>query len=278
VLLPWHRAARLEPGPDGLVPLATWERELEARDVSLVVLTQVSNVTGARADVPAVVDLARRVGAAVAVDAAQSAPHEPIDVGRLGCDFVAFSGHKLGGPTGIGVLYGRAEALAELDWYVRGGQTVEEVHRDRLVAKPPPWRFEAGTPPLEAAVGLSAAMDFLDALSLRVVADHHRRLVELALSRLGAVVPQARIVGPTDRRRGPVAFFIPGFSPHTIARALSDGYGICVRSGFHCAQPLHEALGVPATLRASFFVYTTAEEIERFVAGVAEIVSLHRFA
>lgn len=276
-LLPWPGdATRLPPRPDGTLDTDALGRELARGDVALVSLSHCSNVTGAMIDAATVAKAVHDAGAAFALDGAQSIPHQEIDVREMDCDFLAFSGHKMCGPTGIGVLYGKAGLLAELDWYLKGGATVEQVHVDSAMPKPPPWKFEAGTPPIEAAGGLAVAMEYLAAAGMRTIAAHQHALVQYTLRRIRECVPQSEFLGPTDEQRtGPVSIHIPGLSPHTIARGLSDGYGICVRSGYHCCQPLHEYLSLPPTLRAAPYLYNTKEDIDQFAVALAEIVSLH---
>ena len=278
-LLPWDDdAIRLRPTAEGGLDLPALERALAAGGVSIVSLSHLSNVTGLPVDAAEVARLAHRAGAIFVLDAAQSVPHRPVDVRRIGCDFLAFSGHKLGSPAGIGVLYGRAERLAEVEWHLRGGSTVERVEGGgtSVVPRPIPWRLEAGTPAIEAAIGLGAAIDFLEEIGLDRIAEHEKSLIRLALRRIGEALPSIGMLGPRDdRREGPISLVLAGLSPHVIARSLSDGHGICVRSGFHCAQPLHESLNSPATLRASFALYNIEGEVESFVDALAELAGLH---
>jgi cysteine desulfurase/selenocysteine lyase len=276
-LLPWGRdgVTRLPPGPDGAPDSAAILRELARGGVSVVTVSQVSNVTGARADVVGLARAARAEGAALVVDAAQSAPHLPLDVQELGCDFLAFSGHKLGSPAGVGVLYGRAERLAELDWYLHGGGTVEEVAGGVPKARQAPWRFEAGTPAIEAVVGFGAALDYLQGIGLERVEAHCRELYELARRRLRAVAGLSFLGGPDagEGRTGPLAFTLAGTLSHMLARTLSDVSGICVRSGYHCAQPLHEHFRSPPSVRLSFYLYNQPWEIDLFVEALERIRS-----
>jgi cysteine desulfurase/selenocysteine lyase len=209
------------------------------------------------------------------LDAAQSVPHAPIDVLNLDCDFLVFSGHKVCGPSGIGVLYGKAERLAELSWYLHGGGTVEQVTHGTPGPRQAPWRFEAGTPAIEAAVGLGAAIDYLLAIGLENVEGHVRLLHDHARGRLVGL-PGARLLGPevpADGHAGPVSFTLADIPAHLLARALSDSHGICVRSGYHCAQPLHEHLGFPPTLRISFALYNQPREIDLCFEALAQILS-----
>jgi cysteine desulfurase/selenocysteine lyase len=273
-LLPWGRdgVTFLPPKPDGGLDQAALQRELARGGIGVVAVGHVNNVTGARADLPALAAAAHAAGAVLVVDAAQSAPHLALDVCELDCDFLAFSGHKLGGPTGVGVLYGRADRLAELDWHLRGGGTVEEVAGGVPKARQAPWRFEAGTPAIEAAVGLGAAVDYLQALGLEAVEAHCRCLDRQARERL-RTTNGVRVLGDGGAgRTGPVAFTAAGALAHMVARALSDSAGICIRSGYHCAQPLHEHFRSSPSLRVSFSVYNQPWEIDRFIEGLDRIL------
>lgn len=276
-ILPWQGdVRRMTPAKDGRFDLEKLQAELARGDVRLVSISHVSNVLGIANDIRAVADMCHEQNAILAVDAAQSAPHEPIDVYDLDCDFLAFSGHKLGAPTGVGVLYGKAEHLDRIDWHLRGGATVEEVHADEVVPKDSPWRFEAGTPAIESVVGLAAAIEFLESIGMENIQQHQVDLADYAMEQIRQRLPRVQILGPLDETRcGPVSFVQREVSPHLIARGLSDGYGICARSGFHCAQPLHEFLGVPASLRLSFYVYNTTSEIERTIDAIEKLFSVN---
>ena len=275
-LLPWGRqnVTHLPPGPDGAPDHAAILRELARGGVSIVTVSHVSNVTGAQTDVANVAKAAHAAGAVLVVDAAQSTPHAPLDVLELDCDFLAFSGHKMGGPSGVGVLYGKAERLAEIDGYLRGGGTVEEVVSGMPKAKQAPWRFEAGTPAIEAVVGLGAAVDYLQAIGLEGVEVHGRLLHRLARKRLQAL-PGIRILGEDGAAKaliGPLSFTVVGVLSHMIARAMSDAWGICVRSGYHCAQPLHEHFQAPPSVRLSFSLYNQPEELDLFFEALDQIL------
>ena len=202
------------------------------------------------------------------VDGAQSVPHMPIDVQDLDCDFLAFSGHKMCGPTGIGVLYGKRELLQTMEPYQSGGEMIKEVHLYEATFKDPPFKFEAGTTDIAGAIGLGAAADYLTKLGLRNVRDHDRGITKYALEALGRV-KDLKIYGPTDAetRGGVVSFNLADVHAHDMASMLDED-GIAVRSGHHCAQPLMERLGVAATTRASFYLYNTEEEIDRLVGSV----------
>ena len=236
-LLPWgHEGVkRVPPRPDGSLDEEAFLRELGRGGVAVVAASHVSNVTGARLDARRLADAAHAAGAIFVLDAAQSAPHLPIDVQELDCDFLAFSSHKMCGPGGVGVLYGKADRLAELDWHLHGGGTVEQIRHGHPVAKQPPWRFEAGTPALEAVAGFGAAVDYLEEIGLGEVERHSRLLYARAESRLRDL-PGARVLGPPGPpggRAGPLSFAVVGTPSHVLARALSDRFGIL------------RALGVP---------------------------------
>jgi cysteine desulfurase/selenocysteine lyase len=276
-LLPWggEGVTRIPPRPDGTADLERLLHELARGGAALVAVSHVSNVAGGRTDVRRLAEAAHAAGAVLVLDAAQSVPHLPTDVLELDCDFLAFSGHKLCGPSGVGVLYGKAERLAELDWHFQGGGTVEQVVQGVPQPRQAPWRFEAGTPAIEAVIGLGAAVDYLQEIGLENVEAHVRTLYALARARL-KLVRGARVVGPEavgDGHAGPLSFTVAGVPAHLIARALSDGHGICVRSGYHCAQPLHEHLGVPPTVRLSFYLYNTPEEVDLVFAALAQVLA-----
>jgi cysteine desulfurase/selenocysteine lyase len=278
-LLPWGNAEgvlRVPPRADGCPDLDGLLRELGRGGVALVTASHVSNVVGGRLDVRRLADATHAAGAVLVLDAAQSVPHLATDVLELDCDFLAFSGHKLGGPAGAGALYGKAERLAQLDWYLHGGGTVEQVVQGVPVPRQAPWRLEAGTPALEAVVGMGAAIDFLQDIGLENIEAHVCALYQYARARL-AGIRGARLIGqplsPVAGHAGPLSFTVPDVPAHLIARALSDGHGICVRSGYHCAQPLHEHLGSPPTVRISFYLYNQPWEIDRFFEVLAQILA-----
>jgi len=234
----------------------------------VVSLTWVSNMLGT---VNPVSDIARRaheVGALVVVDASQAVPQLPVDVSTLGADFVAFTGHKMVGPTGIGVLWGRRELLAQLPPFLGGGEMIETVTLQRSTYAPPPARFEAGTPPIAQAVGLGAAVDYLNGLGMAAVAAHERAITAYALGRL-TEVGGLRVLGPTEPvdRGGAVSFELAGIHPHDVAQVL-DSRGVAVRAGHHCAKPAHARLGVQSSTRASFYLYTLPDEVDALVDGL----------
>ena len=236
--------------------------------VKVVALTGMSNVLGTMPPVAEIAALAHERGAIVIVDAAQLVPHTPVDVQTLGADFVVFSGHKMLGPTGIGVLWGRMDRFEEMEPLEGGGEMIDDVQLESSTWAPIPHRFEAGTPPFVEAVGLAAAMDYLDAIGMETVAAHDEELTAYALARL-AEIGGLRIFGPTDtkQRGGVVSFTMEGIHPHDIATIL-DGDGIAIRAGHHCARPLARALGAPATARASFYVYNRPGDVDSLVDGL----------
>ena len=204
------------------------------------------------------------------VDAAQSIGHLPVDVRAMGCDFLAFSGHKMCGPTGIGVLYGRAELLAAMPPYRGGGSMISSVDWQESKWAPSPARFEAGTPNIADAIGLAAAMDYLDALGREAIARHDEELATLAFARLRDEVPGIRLLGPADHRSGVISFALPGAHAHDVV-TLADREGIALRGGHHCNQPLMRKLGLNSTSRASFYFYNTPAEIDHLVAALQKI-------
>ena len=235
----------------------------------VVALAHVSNALGTVNPVRRVADLAHQVGAVVVLDAAQSVPHTRVDVRALGCDFLACSGHKMLGPTGIGVLYGRRELLESMPPYQSGGGMIERVTAAATTFAPPPGRFEAGTPPIAQAIGLAAAVDYLDDLGWAAVEAHERQLVQLAHDQLAAA-PGVRLVGEPRQRMAVVSFSMDGAHPHDVATIL-DQEGIAVRAGHHCAQPLMDHFGLTGTVRASFSFYNLPDEVQALVRGIARV-------
>jgi cysteine desulfurase/selenocysteine lyase len=279
-LIPWQMACRdhgavlraIPVGGEGYLDLDAFARLLSPR-TRVVALAHASNVLGTVNPVAWIAEQARRVGALVLADGAQSVPHLPVDVQALGVDFFAFSGHKMLGPTGIGVLYGRREVLERLEPAWGGGEMIKEVWIDRAQWNDLPWRFEPGTPPIAGAVGLHAAIEYLGKLGMAEVAAHEQALTAQCLDAL-APIPGVTLYGPRnpEMKGALVAFNVEGIHPHDGA-ALLDQHGIAVRAGHHCAQPLMKRLGVAGTLRASFSVHTTAAEIARLAEAVAALRS-----
>ncbi|MEM0357307.1 MAG: cysteine desulfurase [Candidatus Bathyarchaeia archaeon] len=252
-------------------------KEFLTPKVKLVCITHVSNVTGVINDVKTIAKLAHENGALVLVDGAQSVPHMPVNVQDLDCDFLAFSGHKMLGPTGIGVLYGKREILEKMEPFHGGGEMIREVsfnhetRRCKISWNELPWKFEAGTPDVCGAVGLTAAIRYLKALGMDNVKTHECDLTEYALKRLKECL-KVTVYGPYDAslKCGIIPFNVEGFNSHDVALLL-DSYGIMIRSGFHCAQPLHQKLRISSSARASFYIYNTREEVDRFVEALKEI-------
>ncbi len=276
-LIPWQELARRTGATlrwygvtdDGGVDLDSLE--LDER-VKVVAFTHQSNVTGIGAPVAELVRRARAVGALTVLDACQSVPHQPVDFGSLGVDFAAFSGHKMLGPTGIGCLYGRAEVLSELPPFLTGGSMIETVTMDSATYAEPPQRFEAGTQMISQVVGLAAAARYLGRIGMAAVQAHEHRLVAATLDGL-ADIPGVRVIGPDDpaRRTSPVAFVVAGVHAHDVGQVLDDD-GVAVRVGHHCAAPLHRRFGLAATVRASFAVYNTLDEVDRLISGVRRAI------
>ncbi|MFG1530614.1 MAG: SufS family cysteine desulfurase [Thermoplasmata archaeon] len=282
-IVPWHRLREIrgidlqfvEITDDGRLRSDDWDRLLD-QPTRVVAVTQASNVLGTVNPIREIAEKAHERGALVVVDAAQSAPHLPIDVSRLGADFVAFSGHKMLGPMGIGVLWGRAELLRSLPPYMGGGEMIREVHQQSVSFADPPARFEAGTPNVAGAVGLDAALSYLEQLGWESIADHERALYQQARRELAERLGESiHIFGPDipEHRLGLLSFALEGVHPHDIA-SLLDADGIAVRAGHHCAQPLMERLRVPALARASPYIYTTPDEIHAFVESLVRIRTL----
>jgi len=252
---------------DGRLDLGALD-ELVNEHTSVVSLTWVSNALGTVNPLAPIIERAHEVGALVVVDASQAVPQLPVDLGSLGADFVAFTGHKMVGPTGIGVLWGRYDLLAELPPFLGGGEMIATVSMERSTYAAPPSRFEAGTPPIAQAVGLGAAVDYLESMGMKAVAEHERAITAYALERLQEV-GGLRIVGPTEAvdRGGAISFELAGVHPHDISQLL-DSQGIAVRAGHHCAKPVHARFGVQSTARASFYLYTTTAEVDALVEGL----------
>jgi cysteine desulfurase/selenocysteine lyase len=236
----------------------------------VVSLTQVSNALGTVNPIEELAALARARGALVVVDAAQSVPHMPLDVQRLGADFLAFSGHKMYGPTGIGVLWGRPERLEQMGPWQGGGSMIRSVSFDKTSYAEPPARFEAGTPNIAGAVGLGAAVDYLQALGMEAVESHERALLDYAVDGLSAL-PGVRLIGTPRRRAGAISFVTDGVHPHDLGTFL-DREGVAVRVGHHCAQPVMAHYGVPATTRASFAVHNSTDDADALIAGVRRVL------
>jgi cysteine desulfurase/selenocysteine lyase len=276
-IVPWQQlaervGAEIDWAPvdgDGLLDMEALAGLLE-RGPKLVAVAHVSNVLGTENPLAEIARLAHEAGALVLADGAQSAPKLPLDMATLGVDFYAVTGHKLYGPTGIGALWGRLDLLREMPPFMGGGSMIRKVTRDGTTYADPPARFEAGTPAITQAIGMASALRWLDALDMIAVREHERQIADYALGRLGEV-PALRVFGPPrgPDRLGPVSFELEGVHAHDVSEIL-DRHGVAVRAGHHCAQILMDRLGVPATARASFGVYTTPEEIDRLVDGLLD--------
>ena len=274
-LVPWQQLCErtgatlrwLAVTPDGRLDLDHLDDMITGR-TKIVAVTHQSNVTGTIPPVAEIARAAHEKGALVLADAAQSVPHQPVDVAALGVDFLAFSGHKMLGPYGIGVLFGRAELLEAMPPFLTGGSMIEVVRMEGSTFLPPPQRFEPGVPAVAEAAGLAAAVDYLSGLGLGNVAAHEESLTAHALDALREI-NGVRILGPdtTKDRGGAVAFEVDGVHPHDVGQVL-DELGIAVRTGHHCAWPLHRALGVQASTRASFYVYNTHAEVDALADGI----------
>jgi cysteine desulfurase / selenocysteine lyase len=278
-IVPWQLlcesvGARLVVAPidrNGELLFEEYERRLNAR-TRIVAVIHTSNALGTILPLARMVKVAHAHGALVAVDGAQTAPHRPIDVQALGCDFYAFSGHKAFGPTGIGVLWGRRELLAEMPPYQGGGEMIRTVTFEKSTYADPPARFEAGTPHIAGAIGLGAALEYFMALDPAAVEAHEGRLLAAAHERLGAV-PGLRVIGTARDKVSVVSFVLDGVHAHDVGTVV-DRQGIAVRTGHHCAQPVMDFFGVPATTRASFAFYNTLEEVERLAAALDQVREL----
>ncbi|NWG06728.1 MAG: cysteine desulfurase [Chloroflexi bacterium] len=279
-LVPWHmlqaeRGIELDFIPvteTGLLDLDAYQTLL-ARSPKLVSFTHMSNVLGTINPAAEIIRMAHEAGAVTLVDAAQSVPHLAVDVQALDADFLAFSAHKMCGPTGIGALYGKAELLESMPPFLGGGDMIKEVKLRSFRANSLPHKFEAGTPAIAEAVGFGAAVDYLASVGMDNVTAHEQDITEYALERLEEI-PGVKVFGPSAQHKGGVAAFtLEGVHPHDVAQIL-DKDGIAVRAGHHCAQPLHEKFGIPATSRASFYLYNTKEEVDLLVNGIYKVKEL----
>lgn len=251
--------------PDGDLDLAAFEKLLSPR-TKIVAVAHASNVLGTVLPIKRIAELAHAVGAIVVIDGAQAAPHLVVDVQALGCDFYVASGHKLYGPNGVGLLYGRRELLEQMPPYEGGGGMIERVTFEKVTYAPIPARFEAGTPPVAEVIGLGAALEWLMGLDRSALAAHEHELLQAATTRLQGI-PGVTVHGNTPGKVSVLAFTMDGIHPHDIGTVL-DRHGVAVRAGHHCAQPLMRHLGVPATARAAFAAYSTREEVDLLADGI----------
>jgi len=273
--VPWMQLAKekgvvvkfIPVAPDGTLDVAKLDELLTPR-TKLVCFAQVSNVLGTITDPGPIIQKAHAAGAKVVVDGSQAAPHMRVNMRDMDCDFFVFSGHKMLGPTGIGVLYAKAELLEAMPPFLTGGDMISYVGFDEIRWNDVPLKFEAGTPAFVEAIGLDAAVDYLSALNMDAVRDHEREMTAYALERM-AEVPGAKIIGPTDAdiRGGVVTFTLDKIHPHDLA-SLLDLEGVAIRAGHHCAQPLHQRLGLNATARASFYVYSETREVDALIEAI----------
>ncbi len=278
-IVPWQLVCeatgakiRVIPMDDsGELQLEEYEKLLGPR-TKLVAITHVSNALGTVNPVEKIVAAAKAVGARVLVDGAQAVPHLPVNVQALGCDFYAFSGHKLFGPTGVGVLWGRAELLDAMPPYQGGGEMIRTVTFERSTWNHIPHKFEAGTPPIAEVIGLGAAIEYVEQVGREAISQHEHSLLARAIQELSAI-PGVRIVGTAKHKAAVVSFVLDGIHPHDVGTIL-DREGIAIRAGHHCAQPLMQRLGLTATARASFAMYNTVEEADALVAGVAKVIEV----
>jgi cysteine desulfurase/selenocysteine lyase len=277
-IVPWHMLAEergvtirwIPVDDDGRLDLSDLDQLVDG--AKLVGVTCMSNVLGTVNPISAIAEVAHAAGAVVVADGAQSVPHLPTDVSALGVDFLAFSAHKMVGPTGIGVLWGRADLLTELPPFLGGGEMILDVRKDGFTPNDIPWRFEAGTPPIAEAIGLGAAVDYLSTIGMEAIEDHDRALTDYAIATLKERFGEdLTLFGPPDttRRGGVLSFAYRGIHPHDISQIL-DSYGVCVRAGHHCAKPLMRRLGVNATARASFALYNEESEVDVLADALAE--------
>jgi len=274
-IVPWQQLAErvgaeidwVPTGADGLLDMEAYAALIE-REPKLVAVTHVSNVLGTENPLAEISRLAHEAGALVLADGAQAAPKMTVDVAELGVDFYALTGHKLYAPTGIGALWATLDLLRAMPPFLGGGSMIRKVTREGTTYADPPARFEAGTPAIAQAIGMASALRWMDSVGMEPIREHEQQIAAYTLERL-AEVPGLRIFGPPrgPERLGPVSFELDGVHPHDVSEIL-DRHGVAVRAGHHCAQPLMDRLGIPATARASFGVYTTPEEIDRLVEGL----------
>lgn len=276
-LLPWqarHIRSLVELQDDTLIDCAAWEKELANSKIRLCAISHVSNVSGAIQPVERLARMARHQGTLTLIDASQSVGHLPVDVQQIGCDFLCFSGHKIGGPTGIGVCFVRRAIADQLKPSKLGGGMVRNVSTSGFSLAGFPERFEAGTPAIEAAIGLASACMHLENIGILNIREHERQLTRLAYDRLSQI-KRISIVGPSPTNRAPIiAFHVQGLEAHGVARLLSARFGIMVRSGFHCAEPLHKAFEWRPTVRATFSHYNTTEEVGRLHDALSTICGI----
>ncbi len=285
-LVPWQQLARRKGAELAYIPVNdAGELELDALPplladgrTKVVACSVMSNVLGALPPVKQVAEMAHAAGALVVMDGAQAVPHQPVDVQALGADFMAFSGHKMCGP-GVGILWGRYELLDAMPPFLYGGDMIRTVKRDYAKWNDVPYKFEAGTPAIAEVIGLGAAVDFLNAIGMEAIHTHEQDIVAYAMARL-AELPMVHVLGSGDgerrasqERSGVVTFSMNGIHPHDVA-AILDTEGVCVRAGHHCAQPLHERFGIPASTRASFYIYNDRDDVDALIAALHKVIKV----
>ena len=258
----------VEVTDDGTLDMTDATAKVDA-DTAMVSVVHVSNTLGTVNPIRELADLAHDNDALIFADAAQSVPNRPVDVDELGVDFLAFSGHKMAGPTGIGVLYGREAILESMTPYLYGGDMIRRVTFEDSTWEDLPWKFEAGTPSIAEGIGLAAAVEYVESVGLDRIEAHERLLAEYAYDQLEALGDVEIYGPPADERGGLVAFNVDGVHAHDLSSILND-YGVAIRAGDHCTQPLHEKMGVAASARASFYIYNTVEEVDALVDAVAD--------
>lgn len=280
-LVPWQQAAAktgavLRHVPltaDGRLDMAEFHNLLSER-TRLVAVTEVSNTLGTINPVDEIITAAHKIGALVLVDGAQSVPHLPTNVTRLDADFLAFSGHKMLGPSGVGILYGKEALLEAMPPFLGGGSMINEVRLDSFTSAELPAKFEAGTPPIAPAIAMSAAIEYLENIGLDAIHRHEQVLTEYAYEQLSQI-EGLRILGPApEYRAGLVSFAFERIHAHEFAQVLNDRFGVAVRAGHHCTQPLHKLLGLSASTRASFYLYNRPEEVDRLVEGIVAVQAM----
>jgi cysteine desulfurase/selenocysteine lyase len=259
---------------EGTLDLSNLDSLLTER-TKIVSFAGMSNVFGTINPAREIITAAQAVGAVTIIDAAQTVPHMPVDVQALDCDFMAFSGHKMCGPTGIGILYGKRELLEEMPPFMGGGDMIRRVRLEGSTWNDLPWKFEAGTPSIAEGIGLGAAVDYLNGVGMEAIHAHEQFITGYALEALSEIEGLTLLGPPATQKGGVAAFTLEGVHPHDIAQIL-DQDGIAVRAGHHCAMPLHEKLAIPASARASFYLYTTTEEVDKLVSGLHRVKKVFR--
>ena len=283
-IVPWQLVAKYTGAEVSYIPFNKYDGKLELdkldkqKDFKILSFTYASNVLGTINDVKTLVKYAHENNALAVIDAAQAVPHMRVDVQDIGCDFLAFSGHKMLGPTGIGVLYGKRELLESMQPFMGGGEMIREVHLSHSTWNEVPWKFEAGTPNVAGAIGLGAAVDYLERIGVENIRKHEERLTKHALDEFERIKGM-RVYGPPEagERAGLIAFNVADIHAHDLATLLDED-GICVRAGHHCAMPIHTKLETPATTRASFYLYNTHEEIEKLTESIKKAAKKFKIA